>query len=481
MATIRPSILSGTWYPADPQRLTEMVSGFLAGADPAQHPAGRPYLVVVPHAGYTYSGATAGKLYGLLAGDTYDTVVILAPPHRKALGRIALSAAEAFATPLGRVPVACDIVQRLAAEPAFAIDEAAHRDEHAIEIQLPFLQASLAAGFRIVPMLVPQLSAADRATAADQLAELRRQGALLIVSTDFTHYGASYGFLPFDEDVPRRLEQLDTGAILPILGHDPEALIEYGERSGITMCGLQAAALAISGQAPPNYEAALIDYSRSGDRDGDYSLSVSYAALILSEAAAPPKDPRRLSSAERAYLLQLARAAVSAAARDEEPPDPAALAAAQGVELSEELTAQRGAFVTLTSAGKLRGCIGYIEGIKSLIEAVADNGRSAAVSDPRFAPVEAAELAQISIEISALTPLRPVSGPEAIEIGRHGIVLSRGPAKAVFLPQVATEQGWDRDTTLTHLALKAGLGPDGWKSGAEFAIFEAEIMAENQS
>jgi AmmeMemoRadiSam system protein A len=133
-------------------------------------------------------------------------------------------------------------------------------------------------------------------------------------------------------------------------------------------------------------------------------------------------------------------------------------------------------FVTLHRQGRLRGCIGYIEGIKPLAEAVVDNGRSAAVGDPRFAPVTAGELDQLEIEVSALTPLRPVSGPEDIEIGRHGIVLAKGGRRAVFLPQVAPEQGWDLTTTLGHLALKAGLGPDGWQEGARFEVFEAEVF-----
>jgi AmmeMemoRadiSam system protein A len=183
-----------------------------------------------------------------------------------------------------------------------------------------------------------------------------------------------------------------------------------------------------------------------------------------------------LTAAERDFLLALARAAVNAAVTKDTPPDPASVAAARGVPFTEPLKQKRGAFVTLTQGGLLRGCIGYIEPIKPLAEAVIDNARSAATSDPRFAPVRPEELAALRIEISALTPLREVAGPEEIEIGRHGIVLEKGGAKAVFLPQVATEQGWDLTTTLTHLALKAGLPADGWQTGATYQIFEAELL-----
>jgi len=184
----------------------------------------------------------------------------------------------------------------------------------------------------------------------------------------------------------------------------------------------------------------------------------------------------RLNEEERRFLRDVARHAVEAAVRNRPAGDPRILAAKTGIDLSPGLTAHLGAFVTLTTAGRLRGCIGYIEGFKPLVDAVADNGRSAAVGDPRFSPVTVAELEEIHIEVSALTPLVPVAGPEEIVIGRHGVVLAKEGRRAVFLPQVAPEQGWDRDTTLTHLALKAGLRPNAWRQGAEFLVFEADVF-----
>jgi AmmeMemoRadiSam system protein A len=184
----------------------------------------------------------------------------------------------------------------------------------------------------------------------------------------------------------------------------------------------------------------------------------------------------KLEDREKAFLREVARQAVTAAVRDLPPPDTRRLASAAGIDLAPRLTARRGAFVTLTRAGNLRGCIGYIEGIKPLAEAVADNGRSAAIGDPRFPPVSVEELAEIHIEVSALTPLVPVTGPEEIVLGRHGVVLVKDGRRAVFLPQVAPEQGWDRDTTLSQLSLKAGLAQDAWRQGAEFLVFEADVF-----
>ncbi len=183
-----------------------------------------------------------------------------------------------------------------------------------------------------------------------------------------------------------------------------------------------------------------------------------------------------LAAPERAFLRELARLAVAAAARDEPPPDAGRLAAAAGFEPGGILAEPRGVFVTLTRRGALRGCIGSIVARRPLAEAVLESGRNAAVHDPRFGPVTPAELDGIELEVSVLSPLEPVAGPEAVEVGRHGVLLSKGPLQAVFLPQVAPEQGWDRDTLLTQLALKAGLPPDGWRRGARLEVFTADVF-----
>jgi len=474
MTSVRPAVLAGAWYPADPAHLRARVAEYLAAADPARHPPGTPTVAVVPHAGYQYSGATAGKVLGLLRGHHFAAVFILAPSHRAALDRPALPSSTAFATPLGEVPVAVGIVADLAATGHFVVDDLAHRDEHAVEIQLPFLQEVLPPGTPIVPVLVPPLSP-DRHQAAARALDRYRDGEhLLLVSTDLTHYGQAYGFVPFTDDIPRRLEELDTGALLRILAHDPAGLLRYGHDTGITMCGLAAAALALDDGRPGQHHAELVDYTRSADREGEYSLSVSYAGVLICRE---PADAG-LTAAERRYLAILARHAVAAAVAGDPPPDPDDLAAELGIPPSARLSEHRGAFVTLTNGGSLRGCIGFIEGVEPLVQAVLANAVSAALDDPRFPPVESAELGQLDVEVSALTPLRAIVGPEQIELGRHGIVLSKAGRRAVFLPQVAPEQGWDLPTTLTQLALKAGLEPDAWRRGCKLQVFESEICEE---
>ncbi len=184
----------------------------------------------------------------------------------------------------------------------------------------------------------------------------------------------------------------------------------------------------------------------------------------------------QLTDAEKELLRKVARVTIEAAVRGEAAPDTGALARLAGVDLEPRLAARRGAFVTLHLAGQLRGCIGYIEGHMPLIDAVARNGRAAALEDPRFPPVNTDELPHLDLEVSALTPLHEVERAQDIVIGRHGILLAKQGRQAVFLPQVAPEQGWDLETTLGHLALKAGFGPTDWQKDACFKVFEAEVF-----
>jgi AmmeMemoRadiSam system protein A len=187
-----------------------------------------------------------------------------------------------------------------------------------------------------------------------------------------------------------------------------------------------------------------------------------------------------LGAAERRTLLTLARSAIADRLGDD-----GSLERARGTaEITPALQEVRGAFVTLRGPERvpggtfvLRGCIGTVFPEEPLHDNVVHNAVHAAFDDPRFPPVEPAELVALTIEISALTPMRSVTDPETIETGRHGVHLEHGAHRAVFLPQVATEQGWTRRDLLEHLALKAGLPRDGWRD-AVLQVFEAEVFGE---
>jgi AmmeMemoRadiSam system protein A len=148
---------------------------------------------------------------------------------------------------------------------------------------------------------------------------------------------------------------------------------------------------------------------------------------------------------------------------------------------NEHLKCRRGAFVTITSRGDLRGCIGYIEGIKPLIEIIQDCAIQAGFHDSRFEPLSPDEYPNIAFEISVLTPLVQVEELTEIVVGTHGLLISSRSRSGLLLPQVATEQGWDRDTFLAHTCRKAGLPWDEWKNPrAEVYRFEAQIFSEEE-
>lgn len=290
-ANVRPSALAGSWYPGAPRELRDLATRLLAAAAPDRLPPGRPVVLMVPHAGYAYSGPVAGRGWGLLRDvvGSYRRIVILAPNHHAALARISTPRWDAYATPLGEVPLDRAACAHVAHNASFTEDTHAHLREHAEEIQLPLLQALTDDPPPIVPLLVPRLSRALRYVAAEALAPWCDGSTLFVVSTDLTHYGAVYGYVPFRDRVPERLRELDQGILDAFRAWDAEALLDYGRRTGVTMCGLEAAALVMSLPWPQRLRADVVDYARSADRDGDFTLSVSYAAAVacLPGPAAP--------------------------------------------------------------------------------------------------------------------------------------------------------------------------------------------------
>lgn len=179
-----------------------------------------------------------------------------------------------------------------------------------------------------------------------------------------------------------------------------------------------------------------------------------------------------LSPTEQRLLFQIARDSIAAGLEGRAPELPAPLPPA--------LLEPRGVFVTLHRHGRLRGCIGYLEAVRPLAQAVQEMAQAAAFHDPRFPPLQALELPEVELEISILTPMRPIADPEEIVVGRHGLYLEKGPARGVLLPQVATECRWDRTTFLEQTCVKAGLPPDAWRHpDTRIYVFEAEILSES--
>jgi hypothetical protein len=382
-----------------------------------------------------------------------------------------------WATPLGEVPLDPEFIGALKKHPCFGSLPGVDEEEHSVQIEVPFLQAALGT-FRLVPVVVGRLDAATARSMGRILAGMIDAKTLVVASSDFTHYGPNYDHVPFKEDVEENLKKVDLGAFEAIRTGRADDFYAYVAKSGTTICGRQAIRVLLE-MLPAGAEFHLAKYDTSGRASGDFTNSVSYLAIAVRGAwpkgtAVEPAAAARLDEKDRKLLLELARKTLQHRLEKGRSPRIEDL----GIEVTGAMRQPRSAFVTLTKKGELRGCIGSLFPSQPLYREVMARAVHAALEDGRFDPVQASELAELHLEISALTPSVPVGSSRDIVLGKHGIILEKEGRSAVFLPQVAPEQKWDLPETLRHLSRKAGLPEDAWEKGASFRVFEAEVFGE---
>lgn len=472
--------LAGQWYSANPTELREELEGYLA--DAGAPTVSNVIALIAPHAGYAYSGPTAAYGMKQVEGKTFSRVIVMGPSHRVPMrNAISVPSEGVYRTPLGDLPIDTSFIGNLR-EHAFVVDDPRTRmGENSVEMQIPLLQTALGT-FPIVPIVVGQLDEDTMRRIGRALRELIDDRTLIVCSSDFTHFGRHYGYVPFTKDIAHNLAELDGGAVRAIEAKDLPGFLAYCARTGITLCGRDPIGILLA-MLPPESEPRLLHYETSAQRTGDFSASVSYVSLAFSgswdaSVLTPTHEPvareTALNEEDKRQLLKLARQAIAFRLDHGRRPTLDDLE----VDVTPHMQQVMGAFVTLHKDGALRGCIGEIEPRRPLVEAVLDQAQNAAFRDPRFRPLGADELNAVDIEISALTPPVPVASWRDIVIGRHGMTLEKDGRAAVFLPQVAPEQGWGIEETLTHLAMKAGLRPDAWKGDASFTVFEAIVFHE---
>jgi AmmeMemoRadiSam system protein B/AmmeMemoRadiSam system protein A len=462
MSTVHISPYIGDWYPADASALDTLLDERFSESVRRIGPflPSDPLGLVVPHASPEWSGAVAAAAYRALACHPPEHVILLAFPHRGGLGRIATPELHAVRTPFGDTSIDTCFQHAFPTFPEWRLCD------HSFEIQLPYLQR-VAPNARVTPLYVGSIDSSQRARAAEILSAAWRPGVVFVASSDFTHFGRNFGFQPFPNDsfVAERLRDLDFECVDGAAGLDAEWFLETLARNRATVCGSEPIALLLEilRRIPGAYQ-TVFDYQTSGEMSRDFDHSVSYAALGYYHRSAfelSGEDGRALlaSAAETLRILR-------ATGRRE--PVPAAGSAA--------LSARRGAFVSLHSGDELLGCVGNLLGRNSLAEDIADLTLSAALEDPRFRP--AAETAgSIEIEISVLTPLRPIRDVAEFRVETHGAVLTLGHRSGLLLPQVARERGWETSDFLKALAHKSGLWVDAWRDPkAQLAVFEAQVI-----
>jgi AmmeMemoRadiSam system protein B/AmmeMemoRadiSam system protein A len=454
---VRPAAFAGIFYPAGAAELAAWIDGAMAAASP-DAPAGRVIGLIAPHAGYVYSGRTAAAAYALVRGGPYETVVIIAPSHRVAFEGVSVWPDGGFETPLGLARVDAALAKDIARAARSTFRREAFAEEHALEVQVPFVQRALPAA-AIVPVVMGLPTRDTVRTLAAALAKTcLGKNVLVVASTDLSH------FLP-----KARAEATDAATAELIKSMRTDTIIRQAEAGENIMCGGGGvAALLLLAEKAGRPKVEILARADSSSFGGPV---VGYlAAAVLSQAPAGGGPGFTLSTEAKADLLRLARSALTeyCAKRtviDDQTGRP-------------ELARPRGAFVTLTKRGALRGCIGFIEPVAPLGRTIIQAAIYAATEDPRFPPVAASELQDLRIEISVLTPLSEIDGPREVRVGTHGLVVERDGRRGLLLPQVAVENGWDRETFLDEASLKAGLPRDAWKRGAKLFVFEAIVFHE---
>jgi AmmeMemoRadiSam system protein A/AmmeMemoRadiSam system protein B len=425
----RRCVWDGKFYPSSAVELKALIQKYLDQAEIDSSLISRPGLkaVVMPHAGYIYSGPVAAYAAKLLQKKTFSKVFILGPDHRVGFEGGAVTDADAYTTPLGRVALHSN-AKDLLRNPLFKRVPASDQSDHSLEVEIPFLQQVLGS-FTIIPVV---LSSADPLSVAESILPYLDDATLVVVSSDLSHY------LPYQEAVEK-----DSRTI---------SLIKNLDFSGL----------------------AAAENANSGDTSGIKDQVVGYAAMACFKTESVSHE-QGLGPEEGRYLLSLARKTIAQQVHE-------------GKRLELDLSAvpsslrtECAAFVTLTKHGRLRGCIGSLNPEKPLVECVRDNAINAAFSDPRFPPVSASELPELDIEVSVLSSPQPLlyKGSEdllkKLRPGVDGVIIKQGYHQATFLPQV-WEQLPQAQDFLSRLCEKAGLAPDAWMQ-EDMEVFTYRVQA----
>ena len=470
-AAVRQAVWAGRFYQADPSALAQDIDQLTRKAQKTriQIPKNkRLRAIIMPHAGYIYSGWTAAHAALVLSPDQFSKVILLGPDHRIGFKSAAICDVTAYATPLGKITLHKDVTKLRRQPDLFQRLPASRDKEHSLEVILPFLQRYLI-DFQLVPVIIGQ---GDVQRLSEALDSIINRDTLLVISSDLSH------FLSDSEAVAR-----DRETIGEIINLKPAKLVKTDNRA----CGKMPLLILTEIARRHHWQPVLLHYSNSGDTAGDRSRVVGYAAIAffgdlpmenLDNTAAP------FTEAQGQVLVKLARQTImdklgSGAAE----PASEDLLAALG---DDRFNLPCGTFVTLKIKGRLRGCIGNLTSTETVLDGVKRNAINAALHDPRFSPLSKDELERTQIEVSILSEPQPLAyrdGQDLIKKLRahvDGVIIRKGHASATFLPQV-WEQLPGPEDFLTHLCMKAGLPSDAWKnSELEVSTYQVQYFEESQ-
>lgn len=457
----RCAAVAGSFYPSDSVELCEQIGKYISyGKALCEH----PQMLISPHAGYIFSGEVAGVGYASIDRNV-NKVILIGPSHTKAFDGLSIPDVDLYETPLGVVTLNKDDVTTLRKSSLVNVYPDAHEKEHNLEVQIPFLQYLLS-DFTIIPIICGQLK--NYKEIADLIYPVIDKKTLVVLSSDLSHFHSN-------EDA----KKIDHRSITTILDQNKNGFIDG--------CGEVPIRIGFELAEMMNVFPHLLDARNSFETAPGYGSEdrvVGYTSIVFlssnnDKSLSPQQNKQKqeiaennsISDIDKKFMLTLARDALNCAVSGKNPPVP------QNIPTSTKEIF--GCFVTLTKGKNkgLRGCIGYIEGVKPLYEAIIDMAKNAALKDHRFSPVTPTELDDINIEISVLSRAESFSYIDRDDLlskinpNVDGIILKLGFCQSTFLPQV-WEQLPDKVSFLEHLAIKAGLGKNEWEK-AEYKKYQA--------
>ena len=461
----RMPAVAGTFYPATAISLEKQISNLFEKA--IKVPETDVAALIVPHAGYVFSGQIAAAAYAKLDRQAqYKNIFIIGASHRKHFEGVSIYPNGNYITPSGEVEINDKTTSQLMDKHEFIYyDKEADSPEHSLEVQLPFLQYWLYNKFQIVPLIMGSDDPSLCIKLADALRPWFNSENLFVISSDFSHYPSYETACITDDETADAIVSKDVKKLWECCkknNHSSKSNLLTG------LCGA-AAVQTLLCLTQDNAEITFekIVYKNSGDvPEGDKNRVVGYWAI----AANRTNKPFTITESEKLAMLKLARESISNHLNNTN--------TLYESDYAGIINDHLGAFITLKKDGKLRGCIGRFSPGKPLYQTIKDMAVAAATRDSRFNPVTFEELQQIEIEISILTPLKKINSIDQIQLGKHGIYIKKGLSSGTFLPQVASDTNWTKEDFLGHCARdKAGIGWDGWKA-ADIYTYEAIVISE---
>ncbi len=464
---IRLASVAGKFYNANKDELKNEIENYLKKVQTKTETNKKIKAIIVPHAGYTFSAEVAAYSYKMLVEQNIKRVFLLGNSHSAYFNGLAIDNNDTWQTPLGKVELDMNTTEKMVKlSHKINFNSSVHKNDHILEVQIPFLQTVLKKDFKIIPIVFGNKDQLAYLELAKILKDNLKENDLIVVSSDLSHYPNYNNANEIDQ---QSLSIIQTKNILALEKYIKKIKNEKIPHEETLMCGGDAIKTVMELSNNLDWEVKILKYSNSGDITiGNKKSVVGYGALAFLENT----ENKQLNNKQKNILLNIVKKTIESYIKNNQIPD----FKIEDAKLKE----RAGAFVTIHKNGQLRGCIGQIiPSNKPLWQVVRNMAIAASTKDNRFLPVKKEELKNLEYEISVLSRPLKIKNWRNIELGKHGVIINKDLHSGVFLPQVAIETGWNLEKFLSKLCKdKAGLSTDCYKNDQKIIlkIFTAQVF-----